>query len=88
MPRNTTRAAQTRGAYEPSDTQPWIGIFHVTEGGMEEKKLCFIYGQYREVVVVGLDKGSKALFTQLVVTSLPGTSDSAAASIKAAAGLT
>ena len=55
---------------------------------MEEKKLCFIYGQYSEVVVVDLDKGSKALFTQLVVTSLPGTSDSAAASIKGAAGLT
>jgi hypothetical protein len=85
--RDTTRAAQTKGTYEPSDMQPWIGIFHVTEDGMEEKKLCFIYGQYSEVVVVDLDKGNKAPFTKLVITSLPGTSDSVAASIKAAAGL-
>ena len=86
--RETTRAAQTRGTYEPSDMQPWIGIFHVTEDRIEEKKLCFIYGQYSEVVVVDLDKGSQAPFTKLVITSPPGTSDSVAASIKAAAGLT
>ena len=86
--RDTTRAAQTKGTYEPSDTQPWIGIFHVTEDGIEEKKLCFIHGQYSEVVVVDLDKVNRAPFTKLVVTSLPGTSDSVAASITAAAGLT
>ena len=76
---DTTRAAQTRGTYEPSDMQPWIGIFNVKEDGVWEKKLCFIYGQYSEVVVVDLDEGSKALFTKLVITSLPGTSDSVAA---------
>lgn len=85
---DTTRAAQTRGTYEPSAMQPWVGIFNVKEDGVWEKKLCFIYGQYSEVVVVDLDGGSKAPFTKLVITSLPGTSDSVAASIKAAAGLT
>jgi hypothetical protein len=79
---DTTRAAQTKGTYEPSDTQPWIGIFQVTEDGMEEKKLCFIHGQYSEAVVVDLDRGNRAPFTKLVITSLPGTSDSVAASIK------
>ena len=41
-----------------------------------------------EVVVVDLDKGNRAPFSKLVITSLPGTSDSVAASIKAVAGLT
>jgi hypothetical protein len=85
---NTTRAAQTRGTYEPSNKQRWTGIFHVTEDGVMEKKLCFIYGQHSEVVVVDLDEGSAAPFTKLVVTSLPGASDSVAATIRAAAGLT
>lgn len=35
--RDTMRSSQTKGTYEPSDTRPWIGIFHVTEDGMEEK---------------------------------------------------
>jgi hypothetical protein len=86
--RNTTREAQTRGTYEPSDRQPWIGIFHVTEDGVEKKKLCFIYGQHSPVVAVDLDEGSQAPFTSLVVTCLPYATDSVTASIKAAAGLT
>jgi hypothetical protein len=86
--RNTTREAQTKGTYEPSEMQRWTGIFHVTEDGVEEKKLCFIFGQHSEVVVVDLDDGHKAPFTKLVITNRPGTSDSIAASIKAAAGLT
>jgi hypothetical protein len=85
--RNTRRAAQTRGTYEPSDMQPWIGIFHVKEDGVWEKKLCVIYGQHSEVVVVDLDKGGKAPFTKLVITC-EEKSDSVAASIRAAAGLT
>jgi hypothetical protein len=84
---NTTRSAQTKGTYEPSEKQRWTGIFHVTEDGVAEKKLCFIHGQDSEVVVVDLGEGSKAPFTKLVVTSPPGTSDSVAASIRAAAGL-
>jgi hypothetical protein len=40
------------------------------------------------VVVVDVDEGSKAPFNKLVISSRPGTSDSVAASIKAAAGLT
>jgi hypothetical protein len=58
------RSSQTKVTYEPSDMQPWIGIFHVTEDGMEEKKLCFIHGQYSEVVIVDLDKGSKGSLHQ------------------------
>ena len=50
--------------------------------------MCFIHGQYSEVVVVDVDKANRAPFSKLVVTSLPGASDSVAASIKAAAGLT
>jgi hypothetical protein len=84
--RNTRRAARTRGTYEPSDAQPWIGIFQVKEDGVWEKKLCFIYGQYNDVVVVDLDKGDSPLFTKLVITC--EKSDSVAASIRAAAGLT
>ena len=84
--RNTRRAAQTRGTYEPSDTQPWIGIFQVKEDGVWEKKLCFIYGQYSEVVVVDLDKADNPPFTKLVITC--EKSDSVAAGIRAAAGLT
>lgn len=86
--RNTTKAAQTRGTYEPPETQPWIGIFSVKEDGAWEKKLCVIHGQHSPVVVVDLDEASKAPFTKLVITILPWQSDSVAASIKAAAGLT
>ena len=85
---DTTRAAPTRGTYEPSDSQPWVGIFHVPENGVEEKMLCFSYGQYSEVAVVDVDKDGRAPFTKLVITTLPGTSNSVAASIKTAAGLT
>jgi hypothetical protein len=85
---DTARAAQTKGTYEPSDTQRWTGIFHVTQEGVEEKKLCFIHGQYSDVVVVDVDEGSKAPFTKLVITINLGVSDSVAASIKEAAGLT
>ena len=85
--RNAAGAARTRGAYEPSDTQRWTGIFHVTEDGVEEKKLCFIYGQYSQVVVVDLDKGDKVPFTKLVITTPAWKSEPVAASIKAAAGL-
>jgi len=85
--RNTTREAQTRGTYEPSDMQPWIGIFHVTEDGVTKKKLCFIYGQHSTVVAVDLKGGTETPFSSLVVTCLPYTTDSVAASIKAAAGL-
>jgi hypothetical protein len=84
---NTTRSAQTKGGYTPSDTQRWTGIFHVREDGAEQRKLCFIYGQYSEVVVVDLNEGGRAPFTKLVVTVRPGTGDPVAASIKAAAGL-
>ncbi len=83
--RNTRRAARTRGTYEPSDTQPWIGIFQVKEAGGWEKKLCFIYGQYSDVVVVDLDKGGNPPFTKLVITC--EKSDSVVASIKAATRL-
>jgi hypothetical protein len=86
--RNTTRAAETKGTYEPPDTQPWIGIFSVKEDGAWEKKLCVIHGQHSPVVVVDLDKASQAPFAKLVITVLPWQSDSVAASIKAAAGLT
>jgi hypothetical protein len=85
--RNTTREAQTRGTYEPSDRQPWIGIFHVTEDGVTKKKLCFVYGQHSTVVAVDLTAGAKVPFTSLVVTCLPYATDSVAAGIKAAAGL-
>jgi hypothetical protein len=85
--RNTTRESQTRGTYEPSDMQPWIGIFHVTEDRVEKNKLCFIYGQHSPVVVVDLKEGNKAPFTTLVISCLPYKTDSIAASIKAAAGL-
>lgn len=83
--RNARRAAQTRGSYEPSDTQPWLGLFHVQENGVWEKKLCFIYGQGSEVVVVDLDKADNPPFTKLVITC--AKSDSVAASIRTAAGL-
>ncbi len=74
---DTTRAAPTRGTSEPSDSQPWAGIFHVPENGVEEKKLCFSYGQYSEVVVVDVDKDGRAPFTKLVITTtLPGTGNS------------
>jgi hypothetical protein len=86
--RNAMGAARTRGTYEPPETQPWIGIFSVKEDGAWEKKLCFIRGQHSPVVVVDLDGASKAPFTKLVTTILPWQSDSVAASIKAAAGLT
>jgi hypothetical protein len=85
--RNTTRSAETKGPYEPSETQRWTGIFHVTQDGVAEKKLCFIYGQHSTVVVVDLAKGAKAPFTKLVITILPWKSDSVVASIKEAAGL-
>jgi hypothetical protein len=86
--RNTTRAAETKGTYEPPDTQPWIGIFSVKEDGGWEKRLCVIHGQHSPVIVVDLDAASKAPFAKLVITVLPWQSDSVAASIKAAAGLT
>jgi hypothetical protein len=85
--RNTRRAAQTKGSYDPPPTQPWIGIFHVKEDGGWEKKLCFIYGQHSTIVAVHLDESDKAPFTRLVITC-ELTSDSVAASISAAAGLT
>ncbi len=85
--RDTTEAALTKGTYEPSDTQPWIGIYHVTEDGTEQKKLCFIHGQYSEVIVVDLDQSGPAPFTELVITSPPGTSATTVVSIKTAAGL-
>lgn len=31
--RNTRRSAQTRGIYQPSDMEPWIGIFHAKDDG-------------------------------------------------------
>ena len=86
--RDTMRSSQTKVTYEPSDMQPWIGIFHVTEDGMEEKKLCFIHGQYSEVVIVDLDKGSKGSLHQAGNHQSSGESESVAAGIKAAAGLT
>jgi len=49
--------------------------------------LCFIHGQYSEAVVVDLDRGNRAPFTKLVITSLPGTSDSVAASPDLSLGL-
>jgi hypothetical protein len=85
--RNTRRSVQSRGTYDPPDLEPWIGIFHVKQDGVWQKKLCFIYGQHSPVVAVDLDEDSKAAFTKLVI-SLEDTSDSVAASIKAAAGLT
>ena len=85
--RNTRRTAQTRGTYDPPDMDPWIGIFHVKEDGVWAEKLCFIYGQHSPVVTVDIDKNNKAAFTKLVI-SLEDTSDSVAASIKSAAGLT
>jgi hypothetical protein len=85
--RNATRSAQTKGTYEPPDTQPWVGVFSVKEDGAWEKKLCFIQASTAPVVVVDLDKGNKAPFTKLVITTLPWKSDPVAASIKAAAGL-
>jgi hypothetical protein len=86
--RNAAGEGRTRGRYEPPEMQRWTGIFHVTEDGAEEKKLCFIYGQHSTVVVVDLDKGDKVPFTKLVITTEPWKSDPVAASIKAAAGLT
>ena len=84
--RNNRRSALTRGTYDPSDRDPWIGIFDVKEDGAWKKKLCFIYGQYSPVVAVDIDEDSQAAFTELVVT-LEDTSDSVAANIKVAAGL-
>ena len=85
---NAMGDGKTRGHYEPPETQPWIGIYNVKEDGGWEKKLCVIHGQHNPVVVVDLDAASKAPFSKLVVTVLPWQSDSVAASIKAAAGLT
>lgn len=85
--RNAAGEGQTRGRYEPSETQRWTGIFHVTEDGEEQKKLCFIYGQGSEVVVVDLGKGAKVPFTKLVITLPPWKCEPVVASIKAAAGL-
>ena len=85
--RNTRRASQTRGTYDPPPMQPWIGIYHVKEDGAWEKKLCLIYGQHSTVVAVDLNEGNEAPFTNLVITC-EETSDLVAASIKAAAGLT
>jgi hypothetical protein len=84
--RKSRRSALTRGLYDPPDKDPWVGIFQVKEDGVWEKKLCFIYGQHSPVVAVDLDQDNQAAFTRLVV-SLEHTSDSVAASIKAAAGL-
>jgi hypothetical protein len=86
--RNAAGEGRTRGTYEPSDTQRWTGIFHVTEDGVEQKKLCFIFGQSSEVVVVDLHRGDKVPFSKLVITLEPWKCDPVVASIKAAAGLT
>jgi hypothetical protein len=86
--RNAAGEGRTRGTYAPSDTQRWTGIFQVTEDGVAEKKLCFIFGQASEVVVVDLDKASQAPFTKLVITLEPWKCDPVVASIKSAAGLT
>jgi hypothetical protein len=85
--RNSRRSALTRGVYDPPDMDPWIGIFHVKEDGAWENKLCFIHGQHSPVVAVDIDEDNQAPFTRLVI-SLEYASDSVAASIKAAAGLT
>jgi hypothetical protein len=85
--RNARRSAQTRGTYDPPDLDPWIGIFQVKQDGVWQKKLCFIHGQHSPVVAVNLDEDNQAAFTKLVI-SLENTSDSVAASIKSAAGLT
>jgi len=85
--RNNGKASLVRGTYDPPPMQRWIGIYNVKEGGVWEKKLCLIYGQHSTVVAVGLDQGSKAPFTKLVITCAE-TGDSVAASIEAAAGLT
>lgn len=85
--RNTTRASLTRQSYDPPLMQPWIGIFDVKEDGVWEKKLCFIYGQHSTTVAVDLDKGDEAPFRRLVITC-EDKSDSVAASIRVAAGLT
>jgi hypothetical protein len=85
--RNTRRASQTRRSYDPPPMQPWIGIFHVKDDGVWQKKLCFIYGQHSTVVGVDVDGGDQAPFTKLVITC-EWKSDSVAASIRAAAGLT
>jgi hypothetical protein len=86
--RNSTGAGMTKGRFEPSETQPWIGIYNVKEDGGWQKKLCVIHGQHSPVVVVDLGAASKAPFSKLVVTVLPWQSDPVTASIKAAAGLT
>lgn len=85
---NNTAEVTRRGAYPASDAQPWVGIFQVTADGVTRKKLCFIHGQHSPVVAVDLNEGSNAPFTSLVVSCLPYQTDSVAASIKAAAGLT
>jgi hypothetical protein len=87
--RDNVRATTTRGGTaEPSQTQPWIGIFPVTHDGVTKKKLCFIHGQHSPVVAVDLDASADAPFTALVVSCLPYETGPLAASIKAAAGLT
>jgi hypothetical protein len=87
--RNTTGETLRKGGTgEPPDGQPWIGIFQVTADGVTKKKLCFIHGQHSPVVAVDLNVETKAPFTTLVVSCQPYQTDSVAASIKAAAGLT
>jgi hypothetical protein len=89
--RNARGAGLRRGAYQtyqPPETEPWVGIYNVKEDGGWQKRLCVIHGQHSPVIVVDLDAASKAPFAKLVITVLPWQSDSVAASIKAAAGLT
>jgi hypothetical protein len=86
--RDTERAAKTKGTYEAPETQPWVGIFQATTDGATKKKLCFIYGQYSPVVAVDLNEDAGAPFASVVVSCLPYQTDSIAASIKTAAGLT
>jgi hypothetical protein len=86
--RNAMGEGRTRGGrYQPSETQRWTGIFHVTEDGVEKHELCFIRGQDSPVVVVDLGRGEKVPFTKLVITIEPWQGDPVVASIKAAAGL-
>ena len=89
MDASTTTAEVTRrGAYPASDSQAWVGIFQVTADGVTRKKVCFIHGQHSPVVAVDLNAGANAPFTTLVVSCLPYQTDSVAASIKSATGLT
>lgn len=85
---DTGRAVTLKREYEPSDSQPWVGIYQVTTDGTTRKKLCFIHGEHSPVVAVDLNAGADAPFTSLVVSCEPYQTDPLAASIKTAAGLT